>query len=67
MNRSASTLHLPAGMSGRGSAASRQPVRYIMQEQRRPYAGRCATTSVVASIAFTFMRTVRLSFAPRIA
>ncbi|WP_244171069.1 hypothetical protein [Xanthomonas populi] len=54
-------------MSGRCSTASLESHRDMTQEQCRLYAGRCATTSVVASIAFTFMRTVRLSFAPRIA
>ncbi|MFC7521989.1 hypothetical protein ACFQS6_22355 [Xanthomonas populi] len=60
-------LPLSACMSGRCSTASLESHRDMTQEQCRLYAGRCATTSVVASIAFTFMRTVRLSFAPRIA
>ncbi len=39
----------------------------MTQGQRRHAAGGCATASAVESVIFTFMRTVRLSFAPRIA
>ncbi|WP_429001332.1 hypothetical protein [Xanthomonas arboricola] len=67
MVRSASALLLPAGLSGHGSCATSQPDRVVTQGQRRHAAGRCATASVVASVIFTFMRTVRLSSAPRIA
>ncbi|WP_429001616.1 hypothetical protein [Xanthomonas arboricola] len=67
MDRSASALTLPTGLSGHGSRAARQPDRVMTQRRRRHAAGRCATASAVASVIFTFMRTVRLSFAPRIA
>ncbi len=39
----------------------------MTQGQRRQAAGGCATAAAVASVIFTFMRTVRLLFAPRIA
>ncbi|WP_429001480.1 hypothetical protein [Xanthomonas arboricola] len=67
MDRPASALSLLAGLSGHGSRAALQPDRLVTQRQRRHAAGRCATASTVASVIFTFMRTVRLSFAPRIA
>ncbi|WP_260305902.1 hypothetical protein [Xanthomonas sp. 3075] len=67
MDRSASALPLLPGLSGYSSRASLQPGRFVTQGQRRHAAGRCATASVVASVIFTFMRTVRLLFAPRIA
>ncbi|ABJ89948.1 hypothetical protein XOO4821 [Xanthomonas oryzae pv. oryzae KACC 10331] len=41
--------------------------RHMTLGQHRQMSGRCATSSAVASVIFTFMRTVRLSFAPRIA
>lgn len=67
MDRTASALCLPAGLSGYGNHAPRQPDRFMTQGQRRHAAGRCATASAVASVIFTFMRSVRLSSAPRIA
>ncbi|MBV6777658.1 hypothetical protein [Xanthomonas euvesicatoria] len=53
--------------SARGSEPVQQFGRRMTLEQRRQVAGRCATVSAVASVIFTFMRTVRLSSAPRIA
>ncbi|PPU33776.1 hypothetical protein XarbCFBP7604_07695 [Xanthomonas arboricola] len=67
MDRSAFALPLLAGLSGYRSRAPRQPDRLMTQGQRRQVAGGCATAAAVASVIFTFMRTVRLSFAPRIA
>ncbi|WAT13551.1 hypothetical protein [Xanthomonas fragariae] len=67
MERSAVAISLLAGSSGRGSRKSIQRNRSATREQRRHSADRCATVSVVASVIFTFMRAVRLSFAPRIA
>nr|WP_169749482.1 hypothetical protein [Xanthomonas pisi] len=56
-----------AGLSWRSGRRLQRPGRSTTQEQRRQHAGRCTAASVAASIVFTFMRTVRLSFAPRIA
>ncbi|KQQ75889.1 hypothetical protein ASF73_07505 [Xanthomonas sp. Leaf131] len=67
MDRSASSSQLFAGLFGRGGGASGQRDRCMSQARRRHRAGRRVTASVVASIVFTFMCTVRLSFAPRIA
>nr|WP_184649855.1 hypothetical protein [Xanthomonas euroxanthea] len=67
MDRSACALPLPAGLFGHGSGAPLQADRVPTQRQRRHAAGRCATASAVASVIFTFMRTVRSSSAPRIA
>ncbi|MCC4634808.1 hypothetical protein [Xanthomonas dyei] len=67
MQRSLAALKPVAGSSWRGSNRLQRSGRFIAQGQRRQYAGRCTAASVAASIVFTFMRTVRLSFAPRIA
>ncbi|WP_259149274.1 hypothetical protein [Xanthomonas sp. 3793] len=56
-----------AGLSWRRGRCLQRPERLTTQEQRRQQAGRCTAASVAASIVFTFMRTVRLSFAPRTA
>ncbi|CAD0334978.1 hypothetical protein CFBP7900_21650 [Xanthomonas hortorum pv. carotae] len=54
-------------MSWRSGNRLQRSGRFITQGQGRQYAGRCTAASVAGSIVFTFMRTVRLSFAPRIA
>ncbi|QEO97272.1 putative secreted protein [Xanthomonas oryzae pv. oryzicola] len=67
MQRPTVALSLPAIASARGGNASVQFRRHMTLGQHRRMSGRCATASAVASVIFTFMRTVRLSFAPRIA
>lgn len=67
MQRPTVAVPLPATASARGGNVSLQWGRNMTLEQRRQVAGRYATASAVASVIFTFMRTVRLSFAPRIA
>ncbi|ASK94444.1 hypothetical protein KWH04_14085 [Xanthomonas campestris pv. trichodesmae] len=67
MQRPAVALSSLVIASARGSEAVQQFGRRMTLEQRRQMAGRCATASAVAFVTFTFMRTVRLSFAPRIA
>ncbi|MEF9418052.1 hypothetical protein [Xanthomonas citri] len=66
MQRPTVALSSLAIASARGSEPVQQFGRMTL-EQRRQVAGRCATVSAVASVIFTFMRTVRLSSAPRIA
>ncbi|WP_193552446.1 MULTISPECIES: hypothetical protein [Xanthomonas] len=67
MQRAFAALKPVAGLSWRGGNRVQRSGRFITQRQRRQYAGRCTAASVAASIVFTFMRTVRLSLAPRIA
>ncbi|WP_193589294.1 hypothetical protein [Xanthomonas arboricola] len=67
MQRAFAALKPAAGLSWRGGNYLQRSGRFITQGQRRQYAGRCTAASVAASIVFTFMRTVRLSLAPRIA
>ncbi|KFA28928.1 hypothetical protein [Xanthomonas vasicola] len=67
MQRPTFALSLLANASARSGNASLQRCRHMTLGQRRQMAGRCATASAVACVIFTFMRTVRLSFAPRIA
>ncbi|UXA68977.1 hypothetical protein M0D46_18370 [Xanthomonas prunicola] len=67
MQRPTVALSLHADASARSGNASLQWYRDMTLEQHRPISGRCATAAAVASVIFTFMRTVRLSFAPRIA
>ncbi|KUF37589.1 hypothetical protein [Xanthomonas phaseoli] len=67
MQRLTVALASPAIASARGSESVQPFGRRMTPEQRRHMAGRCATASAVASVIFTFMRTVRFSSAPRIA
>ncbi|WDJ88046.1 hypothetical protein JH302_11970 [Xanthomonas campestris] len=59
--------HLPAGAEGQGGSVAPQCERGMTHAQRRQFAGRCTSASVVASIVFNFMRTLRSPIAPRIA
>ncbi|ETC88042.1 hypothetical protein ABQZ69_18575 [Xanthomonas sp. WHRI 8391] len=67
MQRALAALRPVAGLSWRSGNRLQRSGRFITQGQGRQYAGRCTAASVAGSIVFTFMRTVRLSFAPRIA
>ncbi|WP_165786148.1 hypothetical protein [Xanthomonas prunicola] len=67
MQRPTVALSLHVDASARNGNAALQWCRDMTLEQHRQIAGRCATAAAVASVIFTFMRTVRLSFAPRIA
>ncbi|KHS06288.1 hypothetical protein RM61_16875 [Xanthomonas phaseoli pv. phaseoli] len=67
MQRPTVALSSLAIASARGSESLQQCGRGMTLGQRRQMAGRCATASAVASVIFTFMCTVRLSSAPRIA
>ncbi|WP_065469871.1 hypothetical protein [Xanthomonas bromi] len=67
MQRSLAALKPVAGLPRRGGNRLQRFGRFISQGQRRHHAGCCTAASVAGSIVFTFMRTVRLSFAPRIA
>nr|WVJ86009.1 hypothetical protein VDP59_010385 [Xanthomonas campestris pv. campestris] len=67
MQRSLAALKPIAGLSWRSCPGLQRSGRFITQEQCRHYAGRRTAASVAGSIVFTFMRTVRLSSAPRIA
>ncbi|MDG4485146.1 hypothetical protein G8D20_20820 [Xanthomonas vesicatoria] len=67
MQRALAALSPVAGLSRHSGNCLQRLGRFITQGQHRHHAGRCTATSVAGSIVFTFMRTVRLSFAPRIA
>ncbi|MCC5074545.1 hypothetical protein [Xanthomonas campestris] len=63
----AAASHLPAGPEGQAVSVAPQCERGMTHAQRRQSAGRCTPASVVASIVFNFMRTLRSPIAPRIA
>jgi len=67
MQRSPVALLLRAIASARGGNALRQLDRRTMLEQCWHMSDRCASASAVRSLIFTFMRTLRLLFATRIA
>ncbi|MBB3804964.1 hypothetical protein FHR51_001098 [Xanthomonas arboricola] len=67
LQHATSASKVPAGVFRQSGAIVQQRGRRRTLAQRRQLAGRCAIDSMVASTVFTFMRTVRLSFAPRIA
>ncbi|MEA9565947.1 hypothetical protein [Xanthomonas sp. WHRI 8932A] len=67
MQRAFAAVKPAAGLSWRSGNYVQRSGCFITHGQRRQYAGRCTAASVAASIVFTFMRTVRLSLAPRIA